>query len=152
MMPNADRACGGGVLGQIAHCSFGVVHDSSREIRAQGGMTLSPLITRAGCAGLAMLVLCGVLACATPRTEAQRQLDKETAERVQSALDSDRLLYAKHIVVRADSGVVRLTGFVWDPPDLDEARRDAEGVEGVSKVVNDLELQLNGIDDSPVVR
>jgi|SRR5579863_3283894 len=113
---------------------------------------LSPLINRARCAVLATLVLCGLAACATPRTDAQRQLDKETAERVQSALDADRLLYAKHIVVRADNGVVRLTGFVWDPPDLDEARRDAEGVEGVSKVVNDLELQLNGIDDSPVVR
>jgi hyperosmotically inducible periplasmic protein len=117
-------------------------------------MTVSLVITRAGCAGLAMVLLCGLLACAAgpPKTEAQRQADKATAERVQSALNDDDLLYAKHIIVRADNGVVRLTGFVWEPPDLDEATRIAEGVDGVSKVVNDLELQLNGIDDSPVVR
>jgi hyperosmotically inducible periplasmic protein len=87
-----------------------------------------------------------------PKTDAQRQEDKETAERVQSALDQDSILYAKHIIVRADNGIVRLSGFVWDPPDLDEAARIAEGVPGVSKVVNDLELQRNGIDDSSVVR
>ena len=48
--------------------------------------------------------------------------------------------------------MVHLSGFVWDPPDLDEAQRVAESVEGVSKVVNDLELQRNGLDDSSVVR
>lgn len=112
------------------------------------------VINRAGCAGLVIVVLCGLLACAMgpPKTDAQRQEDKETAARVQSALDGDNLLYAKHITVRSDNGVVRLSGFVWDPPDLDEAQRIAEGVEGVSKVVNDLELQRNGIDDSSVVR
>jgi osmotically-inducible protein OsmY len=115
---------------------------------------VSAVINRAGCAGFAMLILCGVLGCAMgpPKTDAQRQLDKETAVRVQNALDADNLLYARHIIVRADNGVVRLSGYVWDPPDLDEASRIAEGVEGVSRVVNDLELERNGIDDSSVVR
>jgi osmotically-inducible protein OsmY len=115
---------------------------------------LSSVINRAAGVGVAIVFLCGVLACASgpPKTDAQRQADKETVERVQSALDADRLLYAKHVNVRADNGVVRLSGFVWDPSDLGEAQRIAEGVEGVAKVVNDLELQRNGIDDSSVVR
>ncbi len=114
---------------------------------------MSSVINRAGCAGLGMLALCCLLACTTtPKTAAQRQVDKETADRVQDALDADKLLYAKHILIRADNGVVHLSGFVWDPPDLDEAQRVAESVEGVSKVVNDLELQRNGLDDSSVVR
>jgi osmotically-inducible protein OsmY len=96
--------------------------------------------------GFAVALLCAVVACATgPRkSEAQRQADRETTERVQTALDSDKRLYAKHIIVRADNGVVRLSGYVWDPPDLDEARFVAEMVPGVSHVVNDLELERNG--------
>jgi osmotically-inducible protein OsmY len=70
---------------------------------------------------------------------------------VQSALDADRDLYAKHIFVDSYNGVVELTGFVWDPEDLLEAQTTAEGVQGVTKVVNNLELQRNGIDDSNVV-
>jgi osmotically-inducible protein OsmY len=93
-----------------------------------------------------------VVACATgPRqTDAQRQADKEIAERVQSALDADQQLYARHIFVRSYNGVVELTGFVWDSPDLLEAETVAGYVQGVSRVVNDLELQRNGIDDSQV--
>ena len=67
-------------------------------------------------------------------------------------MQADKLLYAKHIFVHADNGVVRLTGFVWEPPDLEEAQRIAAGVEGVQGVVNDLELQRNGLDDSAVAR
>ncbi len=117
-------------------------------------MALSPVISRVACAGFAVAVLCGVVACATGtgRTEAQRQSDKETAARVQAALDADKQLYAKHITIRVDNGVVRLSGYVWDPPDITLAKTDAELVEGVSEVVNDLELQRNGVDDSGVSR
>ena len=74
------------------------------------------------------------------------------AERVELALNSDNELYARHIIVRADNGVVRLSGFVWDPPDLVEAVRIASAVQGVSRVVNTLELQRNGVDNSAVSR
>jgi len=117
-------------------------------------MIVSAVMNRVACAGLAAAVLCSVVACATGphKTEAQRQADRETAERVQTALESDKRLYARHISVRADNGGVRLSGYVWDPPDLIEAVRTAELVEGVSRVVNDLELQRNGIDNSGVAR
>jgi osmotically-inducible protein OsmY len=115
---------------------------------------LSAIMNRAACAGLALALLCGVTACATgpPKSDAQQQADRETAARVQAALDADKQLYARHISVHSDNGVVRLSGFVWDPPDLMEAKSVAELVPGVSSVVNDLELQRNGMDNSGVTR
>ncbi len=114
---------------------------------------MSPLMKRMSFA-VAVAVLCGVGACASgPRkTDAQLQADKVTAESVETALNADKVLYAKHIFVRADSGVVRLTGYVWDRPDLDLATLIAEGVPGVTQVVNDLELERNGNENSPVAR
>lgn len=103
---------------------------------------------------LAVAVLCGVCACASgpPKTDAQRAADKATAERVEAALSADKVLYAKHIFVHADNGVVHLTGYVWDRPDMQTATFIAEGVPGVTQVVNDLELQRNGSNDNPVSR
>jgi osmotically-inducible protein OsmY len=103
---------------------------------------------------LVMVCVYGVVACETgPRkSEAEKQADRATVERVELALNSDNQLYARHIVVRADNGVVRLSGFVWEPPDLLEAVRIASAVQGVSSVVNALELQRNGDDNSNVSR
>lgn len=104
-------------------------------------------------AALAAALLGSALGCVgSPRTDAQKQADKELAERVDSALQSDKLLYAKHITVHVDRGVAELSGYVWEAPDLEEAERVAQSVDGVSSVVNDLELQRNGLGDSPVSR
>jgi osmotically-inducible protein OsmY len=98
-------------------------------------------------------LLCCVAACtAPPRTSEQKEVDKELAARVQDALGNDKMLYGKHIFVEAYNGTVTLTGYVWDPPDILLAQTLAEQVQGVTKVDNRLELQLNGLDDSPVVR
>jgi osmotically-inducible protein OsmY len=115
---------------------------------------VSPIMNRISCTALAAVWLCSVVACSTgPRkSEAERLADKAMADRVELALNSDNLLYARHIIVRADNGVVRLGGFVWDPPDVVEAVRVAGSVQGVSRVVNTLELQRNGTDDPNVSR
>ena len=115
---------------------------------------LYAVMNRSRFTGLMVLIACSVAACATgPRkSEAERQTDRETADRVTLALNSDDELYARHINVRADSGVVMLGGYVWTQVDLEEAERVAESVPGVKKVVDDLELERNGIDDSPVSR
>jgi osmotically-inducible protein OsmY len=117
-------------------------------------MILSPLVDRTARAAVLGAVLCAVVACATDagKSDTQRRADREVAERVQSALNADDKLYARHIFVRADGGVVHLSGYVWDPPDLLEARHVAELVQGVTKVVNDLELQRNGMDNNGVTR
>jgi osmotically-inducible protein OsmY len=103
--------------------------------------------------GIAAVVFT-LAACATDsgKTEAQRLADRDTVARVQAALDADKQLYARHIIVQADNGVVHLSGFVWDPPDLVEAKRVAALVPGVSQVVNDLELQRGGNDNSGITR
>ena len=103
---------------------------------------------------IAVAVLCAVAACASGphKTDAERAADKLTAERVEAALNADEALYAKHISVHADNGVVRLTGYVWNASDFQTARIIAEGVEGVTGVVNNLELNRNGNDNGSVSR
>lgn len=103
---------------------------------------------------VAVAVLCGAAGCASgpPKTDAQRQADRQTAERVEAALNSDKALYGKHITVQADNGVVHLTGYVWETSELQTATIIAEGVEGVTAVVNNLELNRNGNDNAPVTR
>jgi osmotically-inducible protein OsmY len=115
---------------------------------------VSRVIKRVSYAGVALAVLCGMGACASapPKTDAQQQADKVMAERVEAALSADKSLFAKHITAHADSGVVRLTGYVWESTDFEEAVYVASNVPGVTKVVNDLELNRNGNDNGPVAR
>lgn len=116
-------------------------------------MAVSRDMNRLWRVGVALAILACLAACATvPKTEAQKEADRVTAQRVESALEADRALYAKHIYVRADNGVVHLSGYVWDPADVTEAIQTAELVEGVARVVNNLELERNGLDNSPVAR
>ena len=102
----------------------------------------------------AVAVLCGVAACVSGpgKSDAQLQTDKETAERVEAALNADKALFAKHITAHADNGVVRLTGYVWQASDFEEAVFVAGAVPGVTRVVNDMELNRNGNDNGPVAR
>ena len=107
------------------------------------------------CSGLAIAMLCAaIVACATgPRkSDAQQRADSETADRVQLALNTDKELFARHITIRADNGVVVLGGYVWTQPELLEAIRIAEQVPGVAKVVDRIEIDRGGISDSAVTR
>jgi osmotically-inducible protein OsmY len=103
---------------------------------------------------LTVAIVCGVAACASgpPKTDSQRAADKAMAEQVEAALNADRALFAKHIVAHADNGVVRLTGYVWEAGDFEEATYVASNVPGVTKVVNDLELNRNGDESGTVAR
>jgi osmotically-inducible protein OsmY len=103
---------------------------------------------------LAVAVICSALGCAsTPRKTSEQQLaDRETVTRVQSALNADSTIYARHISVQADNGVVHLGGYVWNNDDLYVAQRIAETVPGVTQVVDEMELERGGIDNSAVSR
>jgi osmotically-inducible protein OsmY len=115
---------------------------------------VSQLKNRVPHAALAMLLLSGITACATgpAKAPAEEQADRETAARVTAALDADKLLYARHITVRADNGVVRLGGFVWSDSDLHEAERIAGLVPGVTRVIDAIELDRNSNDNNGVTR
>jgi osmotically-inducible protein OsmY len=113
-----------------------------------------PVMNRIFRAALAAVVVSGVVACAmgAHKTEAQQLADKDTADRVQRALTADSLLYSRHITVRADDGVVNLGGYVWTPPEQQDAIRIASSVPGVIKVVDRMEIDRGAISDSAVTR
>jgi osmotically-inducible protein OsmY len=48
--------------------------------------------------------------------------------------------------------VVHLGGYVWNDYDLEEAQRVAGAVSGVTQVVDEMELERGGIDNSAVSR
>lgn len=140
-----DRGAGAAPGGRLVY---------HRIATRQGDAHLPSVMKRASRAAIAAGLIAGLLACthAPPRTEAQKEADKALAERVDGELQADKLIYARHITVKADRGVVHLSGYVWETPELYEAQRVAASVPGVASVVNDLELQRNGIGNSPVSR
>jgi osmotically-inducible protein OsmY len=71
--------------------------------------------------------------------------DRVLARHVYLALNADPLYYFRHVSVRADDGVVALTGYVWSPDALYRARQVARDVPGVTRVVTtNLEMELEG--------
>jgi osmotically-inducible protein OsmY len=94
-----------------------------------------------------VVLACAVIACSTtpPRTAAQRVADADTADRVQAALLADPDIYARHIDVRVDRGVVHLGGYVWEAADFRIAQRDAASVPGANAVISEMELVRGGL-------
>ena len=98
--------------------------------------------------GVVLAVALVATACATapaPPGGAQRMQDDALAADVEAALRGDPYLYARHIDVASDRGVVRLSGFVYEPEDFYAARRIASAVPGVRSVVVELELLRGGM-------
>jgi osmotically-inducible protein OsmY len=108
------------------------------------------------CAGILAIAagFAGVGGCVTAphKTSEQMVADKETVAAVEAALKANTHIYTQHVIVTADNGVVHLAGYVWSDFDQYEAERTAESVPGVAKVVDEMELERNGIDDSNVTR
>ncbi|MGC1520334.1 MAG: BON domain-containing protein [Steroidobacteraceae bacterium] len=111
-----------------------------------------PIMNRFRGMAIAAAVACVVVACASgPRkSDAEKQADKDMVDRVTGVLNGDQLLYARHIIVRADSGVVNLSGYVWTQPELEDAIRLAQSVPGVVKVVDTMEVDRGALQDSSV--
>lgn len=96
-------------------------------------------------------LVCLILGCATapPESSAGRRSDAQLVRRVKEALHADQLLLARHINVRADNGVVTLSGYVGSTEDLTQAKRDAEGVPGVGSVVDRMQVDRGAIQNAP---
>jgi len=90
---------------------------------------------------------CAVIGCSSMphRTPAQRAADVDLADRVQAALLADPNIYARHIDVSVNRGVVHLGGYVWEDEDFRTARLDAASVPGATSVVTDMELMRGGL-------
>jgi len=87
-----------------------------------------------------------VVACAVAprRTDAELVSDAVIAAQVEAALLADPEVYARHVDVTVDRGVVRLGGYVWSAQDFRLARRDAASVVGVTNVETQMELMRGG--------
>jgi osmotically-inducible protein OsmY len=93
---------------------------------------------------LAVLLLAAACATQPGRTPAERAMDGALAREVEATLLEDPGIFARHIDVTADRGVVTLSGFVWSTDDLYAAERLAANVPGVTRVDSDLELVVGG--------
>ncbi len=114
---------------------------------------MSPFMRRFFSTVVVAVIACGAAACVGARkTDAERAADNDTAARVQAALVADKVLYSRHITVRADGGVVTLGGYTWTPEELLAAKQDALQVSGVTKVVNRIEVDRGAVSDSAVTR
>jgi hypothetical protein len=93
------------------------------------------------------LVACSVVACATspPRSDAERTADAAAAAQVEAALNADPRIYARHIDVTVNRGVVHLGGYVWSDSDFLYAKNDAASVPGITTVVNQMDLTRGGV-------
>jgi osmotically-inducible protein OsmY len=63
---------------------------------------------------------------------------------VREALLRDPYLYARHIDVDVDRGVVYLDGMIWLTDNFQDTKRIARTVPGVINVVTDLDLVRGG--------
>lgn len=94
----------------------------------------------------ASIALLSVFGCATtPRTAQERAADADVTAKVEAALDSDSRIYARHVDVNVDRGVVYLGGYVWSDSELRFAKADAAAVPGVLSVSDQIELMRGGI-------
>jgi osmotically-inducible protein OsmY len=86
------------------------------------------------------------VACSVPprRTPSERTSDAVIAVQVEATLLADPTIYARHVDVTVDRGVVRLGGYVWSAQDFRVARQDAASVAGVKSVVTEMELMRGG--------
>ncbi len=75
---------------------------------------------------------------------AQRQSDALLTGRVETALRQNPYIYAEHITVTTENGVVRVGGLVRDMPELFAILKTARRIAGKGRVVNEIQfLQLD---------
>jgi osmotically-inducible protein OsmY len=79
-----------------------------------------------------------------PREEvtvtASRETDAVLTAKVEQALHDDPYIFADHMNVVADNGIVRLRGVAVDASDLRQALALARRIAGRRRVVNEIEL------------
>ena len=75
-----------------------------------------------------------------------RASDAHITEQVQSVLSNDPWIYAEHITVSTEKGIVRVEGIVGDSWEMRRVLREARKTPGVRRVVNELEMFHNDPD------
>lgn len=66
-------------------------------------------------------------------------------EQIYDALNADPTHFFRHVDVEVRNGVVTLSGYVWSVSSLYQAEKIAGQVPGVTRVVDRMELERNGV-------
>jgi len=91
-------------------------------------------------AGLVLAALAGAPATAG-ETVGQYIDDATITTKIKAALAADKLVKARDINVKTYKGVVQLNGFVESPREVTKAAQDAQEVEGVKELHNNLTVK-----------
>jgi osmotically-inducible protein OsmY len=95
---------------------------------------------------LMTLAACATRAASPPGSPGgEAPADEATAAEVYKALNADPVYFFKHVDVQVSHGVATLSGYVWSTPAIYRAKKVAAGVPGVTSVVNQMELEREGI-------
>lgn len=94
-----------------------------------------------------LLMTVMITACSTspPRSPEQVRADQAIADRVYAALNADPTYYYRHVDVSVYGGVAHLSGYIWSLEALVRAKQIAARVQGVTLVVNEMELDREGV-------
>lgn len=95
---------------------------------------------------MALVLTVMISACATnpARTSSELEADKKLEIAVTQQLANDPNVFAPHIQVSVNRGVVTLSGMVFDGNEIFEAGRVAQLVPGVVSVRNQIEMHISG--------
>jgi len=73
------------------------------------------------------------------------QDDGVIQEQVYDALNIDPIYFFRHVDVQVQHGVVTLSGYVWSVPSIYRAEKIAARVPGVTRVIDQMELERDGL-------
>jgi osmotically-inducible protein OsmY len=71
---------------------------------------------------------------------AREAADEQITLKVQTALSNDPWIYAEHVTVTTQNGIVRVEGITSDPWEMRRILREARKTPGVRRVLNQLEM------------
>ena len=122
-----------------------MIRNSFRLVSHPFGKVTGRLAAVAAFALLILPLSAGQAATPGPSPADTAQKDSVIEEQVYDALNIDPMYYFRHVDVHVQHGVVTLSGFVWGTPAIYRAEKIASGVPGVTRVVDKMELERNGL-------
>jgi len=122
-----------------------MIRNSFRLVSHPSGAVAGRLAALAALALLILPLSAGQAATPGLSTADTAQKDGVIEEQVYDALNIDPTYYFRHVDVQVQHGVVTLSGFVWGTPAIYRAEKIASGVPGVTRVVDKMELERNGL-------
>jgi osmotically-inducible protein OsmY len=119
--------------------------NSSRAQTRTMNRVPSTVATLGALAALALTL--GTARAATPVVSqvAPERNDAVVTEQVYHALNADPTYFFRHVDVQVQDGVVTLSGYVWSTPAIYRAERITSGVSGVTRVIDQMELERDGV-------